>query len=519
MIMNPPNHQIYDDKTTLAPLKRSLDLPFTTNAKSRKSDTDYFTKSKLSHQHKQSFYNTTATDLFDDRLPSPSVDIMQNEEVVDSPPLKSSVNKKRFSLSRLASSLDKKKRGSLANSLNRLSISEFPRKSTSNDFAESIRLNTNGSVYQAENNLRTSMSSSYSMMSTETDYTRISLTPFWKYHVLKFGKDMYLTTNPDLKHVYCRNGPGYYVETIFVDKHKKPRARNGFSLIFKDINNVEKNSPPIMIVTKKLAQEGGYFTLSVPVQSNSRFNALLIPKKISSDYIPPDQNIEFVNYEFKDFNNVKWNVGAIPRVKARRSNKLTNRLSVVNLEPERLKLVGKKNIYFHQNYIEKEDLLNPLNTAYKEKLGDPRNVFMHGSEFPPVLGLFRPYESNARTRIMHAITRQKYQTPSAGRLQPVLTNRRSMSTLNHTNQSTDSVSTLINARQLDHDIGAGSDVKNYYKGGDGLYFSKNPTDDTPDENKLGWITVYEDSRLFAEKGMFDIVLGLTLAAGFESVHE
>ena len=75
---------------------------------------------------------------------------------------------------------------------------------------------------------------------------------------------------------------------------------------------------------------------------------------------------------------------------------------------------------------------------------------------------------------------------------------------------------FIKGKALEHDIGVGGDVSKYYKGEDGLYYLTNPSDDSPDENKLGWITVYEDKRLFGLPGMFDIVLGLTLAVGYES---
>lgn len=36
---------------------------------------------------------------------------------------------------------------------------------------------------------------------------------YWKYHILKYSKDMYLTTNPDQAHIKSPVGPSYYVDT------------------------------------------------------------------------------------------------------------------------------------------------------------------------------------------------------------------------------------------------------------------------------------------------------------------
>ena len=52
-----------------------------------------------------------------------------------------------------------------------------------------------------------------------------------------------------------------------------------------------------------------------------------------------------------------------------------------------------------------------------------------------------------------------------------------------------------------------------------LYYLNNTSDDLPDENKLGWITIYEDLEIFGgirNRGMFDIVVGMTLAVGYDS---
>lgn len=357
------------------------------------------------------------------------------------------------------------------------------------------------------------------------------LSPFWKYHILKFGKNLFLTTNPGLKHIYCRNGPGYYVEVQQTKAGKN--LKDGFSLVFRDIHSVETNKqandiPTIMIITKKSKAEGGYLTISVPRHSKLQndvvryihsddltqapvFNGLSIPKKIDPKYIPSDQTgsnrrLEdtFRSYEFKDFNNIRWNIGSIPRVRVSKLNLMRSKLKDEKDEQTHLKFIGKRNIYFHQNFVEKESGLYP---KYSVNTDDPKKVYLQESEsnysFPPVLALFKPHESKTGKMIMKSINRT-FQTNSPPQI----------SELNSYQQPS-----KINHKSLDHDIGAGGDIKNYYQAGDGLYYQRNPSDDTPNENKLGWITVYEDKKIFSSRGMFDIVVGLTLAVGFESCLE
>ena len=438
---------------------------------------------------------------------------------------------KRFSLNRLDLGSSKKstpshrKFNSLNTSMNRLSISMS-------------RSNTSLSHLTSENNKNNTRTSPD--RSNDTNLLEVSKlsTPYWKYHVLRFGKDLYLTTNPSLKHIYCRNGPGYYVEIIspsknisLLTKGNQLSFNDGFTMIFKDIESVDNKDkelkPPIMIIHKKSKQEGGYFTVTLSRSSQLKkglikyqngeknqnqnqnqkskvFNGLSIPQTIPENYIPYDKvsnvkllensEISFKNYELRDFNNLKWNIGSIPRVRYSKLNKFKHKL--VNDDQhnrnneemvEQLKYIGKKNIYFHQNYIEAGS-----DTPYRET--NPENIYLQSEQkFPPVLGMFRPYEQKASKRIMNSFNK-----------------RMSRSFESDYSQS------RINHKFVDNDIAGGSDIKNYYKCGDGLYPNNKPHDDVPDENKLGWLTIYEDKDLLQYKGMYDLVIGLTLAIGYES---
>lgn len=356
-------------------------------------------------------------------------------------------------------------------------------------------------------------------------------TPFWKYHVLKFGNNLYLTTNPSLKHVYCRNGPGYYVEVIYNNPSSNyTKFKDGYKLIFEDIETIKSikrdNRQPIMVIEKRAEELGGHITVSLLRESElidgnigySRikpptFDRVLLPGIIDDAFTPfiKDMDVdfsEFKNYDFKDMNNIKWNVGPILRVRKSKMKRMKSRIlsgmkdninDEENIPQEKyFKLVNKKYVYFHRNYVKSDQPDEFTKTFYKEASGNAENTYIHDPEreFPPVLAVFRPCEMRRSKRV--SITMSKNIQNLKGK------------------QTQDS---KISKYSLENDIGAGGDVKNYYIGGDGLYNQSHPADDAPDDNKLGWISIYEDSRVFSGRrqiGMFDIVIGTTLAAGLES---
>lgn len=412
-----------------------------------------------------------------------------------------------------------------------------------NSMLSSIKRNSK--VFTPQMKYSASNQSLQSVTTTNTQSTTDTLTPdcleekistpYWKYHVLKFGKDLYVTTNPSAKHVYCRNGPGYYIEiTRDLDQNN---GDDGFTMIFKDAETQSnKLKPPIMLIHKRAKKDGGYFTVSLTRSSQLKkqmikygnelekekrnlFNGLSMPQTIPDQFIPYDKisntksfehhEVNFKNYEFRDFNNIKWNVGSIPRVRTSKLNKFRNKLnengnSSDPEEAEAWKFLGKQNIYFHQNYIDSNQIM-PF------KSNNPRDVYLQTSDknsFPPVLCMFRPYKKKFGSKMKNSFNKRL--SKSYG--------NNGQATNNGTGNNNDYANlgdmTKINNKQLDYDI-AGGEHKNYYIAGDGLYYHRSPTDDLPDENKLGWVTIYED-KILQEKGMFDLVLGLTLAIGYEN---
>lgn len=452
-----------------------------------------------------------------EKHPGPSPPVLPprsnlNEATPPSLPPRSRTFRDSFNkLSRRRSEGGNESRGFTLKSFNRLSLNTSRPLSPE---SHSYKANEQNSLTSSPH----SRSSTSSITSDDDIYTKPN-TPFWKYHILKFGKDLYLTTNPGLKHIYCRNGPGYYVEVVYPNKYKYHSLREGFKLIFKDIVSKNgDNNPEIMVIIKESLAEGGKYKILLPRSSylydgslsdesdeieSPLFSGVTIPAPIDDKFIPYKQisnaheTFRFKNYEFTDFLNTKWNIGSIPRIKSTRMSRIKSKFNEYKDEPQ-YKFVGKRFIYFHQNYIEGSS------TSYKIESDNPSDVYLHGQgstqKFPPVLGLFRPNETRTRKKIIKKFNQQ------ADRL-------------DKPKNSQEGINEKINYKLIDNDIAAGSDIRNYFTGGDGLYYLNNPNDDTPDSNKLGWITIYEDPNVFSgskNRGMFDIVLGLTLAVGFES---
>ncbi|CCE89017.1 Piso0_001814 [Millerozyma farinosa CBS 7064] len=336
--------------------------------------------------------------------------------------------------------------------------------------------------------LRDSARSSSSSMSEQELSARQSETPFWKYHVLRFGKDYYLTTNPGLKHVYCRNGPGFYVEVV--GDQDQPQQ-----LIFRDIKLFEqKNESEVMRVSRR--PDGAFRIRLRSAKGDLKqtvFEGDAAVQPLPSGFIPQVQHNpwnHFRNYSFKDPSYGLWNIGSIPRVRPSRMSKLKHRLTDDQEEPA-FKLMGKRNIYFHRNFLDHHYRSHPEKVIFH----DPKSP-----DFPPVLALFRPNHASAKKKI----------STSFKSMDPFEKKARVQSS---------AASDKINSNLIDNDLAAGADIQNYYTGGDGLYYVENPKDDTPDNNKLGWITLYDDESVFNTKEaspMFNLVLGLSLAVGIDS---
>lgn len=306
----------------------------------------------------------------------------------------------------------------------------------------------------------------------------VSPQDFWKFHLLKFGPDMYLTTNPTPRHLYCRSFPGYY---IGVDGNSAD-----YTLSFEDI----ETGKTYLKIRKQNTKQGETFRYKlrrarsiengqvkdcgdendgndeneIGSETNSDqknpespvFEGFLRREQIPPVLLPTYPDCPMASFQTTDVNGKKWSVGSIPRVRESRMNN------------EELKLVAKQNIYFH--------------TVFDEQLTQP--LF----RVPTVSAVFRPSEVSKRKRVMRSINRLL-------KIDSEL---------------------KIKSDVLDTNVHSG--VRYYYKASDGFYGESHPQDDDPDKHsKYGWLTIFEDPELFAQPGMFDLVVGLVIAVSYEKL--
>ncbi|KAH3672256.1 hypothetical protein WICMUC_004351 [Wickerhamomyces mucosus] len=277
---------------------------------------------------------------------------------------------------------------------------------------------------------------------------------FWKYHILQVGKDIYLTTNPDSKHLYCRNAPSVYIQIEFpISKvGANGRTKSNFTLIFKDAQNeeefmtVHKIRDQITLLAKSWFCEDNEGTISVGYNGNPH---TLIANKTEVDEIAgmrPDELIAFepIQYHVIDLQNKNWKIGSLPTFKSN------------------LKLKNKRFIYYQ----------------------DVKST--------SILAAFRPNEINKRRKAL------------------VKKIDRSVKSLD--------VSKYYERTEGNQDANLLSSIKDdaYYSAADGIN-TLNPPDDAPNSDKLGWLTIYDQPDHLMVPGKWESVLGFTLAVAYSQI--
>ncbi|GBL50523.1 hypothetical protein ACI3LY_001734 [Candidozyma auris] len=280
--------------------------------------------------------------------------------------------------------------------------------------------------------------------------------PFWKFHIQCFGDDMYLSTNPTMRHLQCRSMPGY-----FMSIEKEPQ---GFTINLEEFETgasimrfkkLDEKTFKFKVRRSRKVENGEIVVLETP---DPVFEGTINKTRIHPMFFPIPPPYEMKSYEVEGIDGSRWDVGSIPRAKMKWS--LSHR-------SEAPKYVGKRNVYFHRNFM-------------------ARNTKMQDAQFPPVTAAFRPCESKMRKRAIRSITR--------------------LSKLEDDSKST----------PYEAEGDPFSQRKPYFKCGDGLYDEQFPKDDDPDHHfKLGWLTVFEDEQLFSKSGMFDLVVGSTVVVAYD----
>lgn len=278
---------------------------------------------------------------------------------------------------------------------------------------------------------------------------------YWKFHLLRFGSTMYLTTNPTLKHLNCKSFPGYHITHTC--------STDGTTMTFSDLHSGEE----IITLKREPRKSKNVVSYEVNRMRNLDGNLVKIPdpeqtfkneaskKRLSKSMSVEHMGASPVNYETLCGEWGTWKIGSVPiYTSSRLSRKGPN-------------MIGKQNVYFHNLSVDR--------------------ISWGVGDIPPVVAMYRNCESSTRKRMVQTIHRLR---PSESK------QHYKMSTLVETPLTMDPV----------------TDAKSYSRAGDGLYWNRHPKDDEPDHRyKLGWLTIYENTDLFKKPGMFDIVVALTVA--------
>ncbi|KAG7897308.1 hypothetical protein KL935_005264 [Ogataea polymorpha] len=301
---------------------------------------------------------------------------------------------------------------------------------------------------------------------------------FWKYHVLQISQfEFYLTTNPDNRHKFIRGAPGYYVELVLnndLDGDYVSASNNGFQLVFR------RQRYPISKTESSETKFDPSQVFTVMKQSHSK----------GGDFEVVGQSSEFVDYEGRHSYTPKQQ--KIAATFLNKANSLSQNGMVMEtcyrLQHLRVcTLKEKKSTILFKNKIDGVKLSKEGSIYYiDDKIG---GSYWHDS----IIGLFRPCERDIKAKITKKVFSKGDSFHSVR----------------------EELNENLEAMSLDDE--ESSSDRTFYFARDGL-LQRHPQDDSPNDYKLGWITIYDKSDYFsAPNGNWEMVLGVTFAAAFELI--
>lgn len=285
---------------------------------------------------------------------------------------------------------------------------------------------------------------------------------FWKYHCLRLSPmEFYLSTNPDSKHKYARHGPGYFVKLEKLDE-------NGKSCRFIFKQNTEDNVKPFIVEKiddlwrircQYLEYVDGLVVKNL-VSNTSR--------DISLTFDCKENKNQSLNNELTFFDDYKMQNLRVTCIKERKMTMFGKG------KYDGVKLAKDKSVYF-------------LDTGF----------FKMRKWYDQVVAVWRPCNRNVKSKVkigMMSVRSSKLDVAD-----------------NHLDDDDN--------KDEDEDYDDEIEGVEYYDVKDGL-FERHPVDDSPNDFKVGWLTIYDKGRYFekiAGGGNWEVVLGLTFASGIEKI--
>lgn len=400
---------------------------------------------------------------------------------------------------------------------------------------------------------------------------------FWKYHIVKLAPhEFYMTTNPDKRHRFIRNAPSYFVklelptEANSGDKNVKgeEKKKSTFTSAFKNRSQVDKGFRLVFtqqqvigingydgcyrpFVIEKVPKElGGHYKISC--QYNEFQQDWNLHNNVNENN---SKNVRNLNFQFtnsnakpsKNINNPYADADEAKKDKEKEKDKAANIYDAAN----NLVLADDYTMgdFLHVCVIkEKKKSLFIKSKFDGVKLAKPGSVyfldtgfFKQRKWFDPIVSVFRPCNRDVKNKLTKSmLVNSKFNMN--------LSDSKKLFSANKLNVDFSNIN-LKDGRKHDHDDDvddddddfdydndededeemsenvtdldnpAGSNYDKFYNAKDGFY-SRHPKDDSPNDYKIGWLTIYEKGRYFEKipnGGNWQMVLGLTFATGFEKM--
>ncbi|GMM47993.1 hypothetical protein DAPK24_045910 [Pichia kluyveri] len=358
---------------------------------------------------------------------------------------------------------------------------------------------------------------------------------FWKYHIVKIAPfEFYMTTNPDKRHRLVRNAPSYFIKVELPNdpkvKIKGSQVDKGYRLVFQQqqvigINGFDGNYKPF-VIEKLPADKGGHF--KILCQYNEFQQDWNIHNNINNSNKGHSKNL---NFQFSNTDNNKDDLYDT------NNNLLLSDDYTMGDFLHVCSIKEKKKSLFIKNKIDgiklaKENSVYFLDTGFFKKV----------KWFDPVIAVFRPCNRNTKNKIAKYVLLNSKMDSSNGITKKMFSSSRltvDFSNMN-INNKTEGVSDANDDDDdedydnddedndeyedgsdnvIDEDSTSSSNLSKFYTAKDGL-FSRHPKDDSPNDYKLGWLTIYEKGRYFEKipnGGNWQMVVGMTFAVSFEKL--
>ncbi|QPG72914.1 hypothetical protein FOA43_000217 [Brettanomyces nanus] len=327
---------------------------------------------------------------------------------------------------------------------------------------------------------------------------------FWKYHVMRLNPlEFYITTNPDNRHKFMRRGPSYYIQVQLPDasdtKGKgKPvsHTAKGFRMVFSQQQWNSTAASPSFSVEKLPESQGGTY----------------IAKGFFNEHEDGDKEIR--NIEGKEqLQALNWQFDRISapieyygdEVTVENGYKIGSDLKVCTLKQ-------KKKNYFFKNKIDGVKLAKEGATYFIDEKQLRKDCW-----FNPVVAVYRPCKREMTSKIVKKVVTSSSKLSNLTSNSSVKLRRNAGSASPRSESDTDDGDDDFRMEYTTYND-ENTRVK-YYMCKDGIK-DRHPEDDSPNDYKLGWITIYDKEGYFkqdTQRGSnWEVVLGMTFAYGVQS---